>query len=160
MTGPFSETTDGVGVRLTAAEAELLVTLTRVLAEVDADPSDTAYARLNPAAYPGDPSADNEFQRLMATEASEARRADRSAFETSAATAPAGTTLSFAEAEAWLRVLDEARLVLAVRLGIDTEAYEPQRELENAGEMRAFYDYLTWLQSELVEIALNRLPSS
>ena len=62
--------------------------------------------------------------------------------------------LNSRETDAWLRVLDEARLVLAVRLGIDaTDETQPAPDVSLTG----FYDYLTWLQGHLVEAAAERL---
>ena len=61
-------------------------------------------------------------------------------------------TLSAEEADAWLRGLNDLRLVLGTRLDV-TEETDFERELDTSerGRQLAVYAYLTWLQEQFVE---------
>ncbi len=52
----------------------------------------------------------------------------------------------------WMRVLNDARLTLGVRLGV-TEDLDPRRRSPDSPDALGFavYDWLTWLQSELID---------
>jgi hypothetical protein len=67
-------------------------------------------------------------------------------------------TLSLEEADAWLRALNDLRLVLGTRLDvtedIDFEQLDPRKPRDRD---LAVYAYLSWFQEELVE-ALNLPP--
>jgi hypothetical protein len=60
--------------------------------------------------------------------------------------AAAGTGASVAEAEAFMRVLNEARLALAARLGVEEEGDMERLDEED----RSALDYLAGLQQLLV----------
>ena len=79
----------------------------------------------------------------------QSRAADRSAFALTVEQAPQGVILSSGESEAWLRVLGDARLVLASRLGIADDGWEEQFS-ENDPSI-ALLHYLGWLQQSLAE---------
>ena len=86
----------------------------------------------------------------MGEELDQSRVADRSAFGLILEAASAGTVASIAEAEAFLRVLNEARLALGARLGVEVEAdYEQLAEDDQAA-----LDYLAGMQ-ELLLVALS-----
>lgn len=94
-------------------------------------PGDPAAERLNAPVYLDDPEANAEWRRWMDGELDQSRAADRSAFTELVAAAVDGTVASPAEAEAFLRVLVEARLMLAARFGVDVESdYEDLSERE------------------------------
>jgi hypothetical protein len=57
----------------------------------------------------------------MSSELDRSREADRSAFREVLDAAPGGTIASREEAYAMVRVINEARLALAARFGVDTE---------------------------------------
>jgi hypothetical protein len=61
-------------------------------------------------------------------------------------------TLSLDEADAWLRALNDLRLVLGTRLDVTEDLdYENIDLNEPRGRDLAVYGYLTWLQEQLVE---------
>jgi hypothetical protein len=64
--------------------------------------------------------------------------------------------LDAGEVEAWLHVLNDARLALGTRLGIaeDPEAEEIDPSDPNAAA-HAMYGWLTWLENDLVETLLG-----
>lgn len=92
---------------------------------------DPAVARLTPDAYPDDEEATREFRRLTADDLLE-RRSDDAAVVLQTLGMDGGDTdadpdatisvaLGESEALAWMRTLSAVRLVLASRLGIQTE---------------------------------------
>lgn len=159
----FALVPDGLELRLTDIEVTFLADLPRLLAGLGTAESDPGAARLSPPVYLGDPEADAEWRRLAGAELEASRRADRSAFEVvleavadslpeSARTTPKGAVgtavVSRAEADALLRVVNEARLVLGARWGIETAGdYDDLRP--EASEVLSF---LGWLVSDLAEV--------
>jgi hypothetical protein len=73
-----------------------------------------------------------------------ARQADRAVFQ-KVVSGDEPVTLSAEDADAMLRVLNQARLALGARLGIDVE--EDHEELPE--DSRQVMDYLAWIQEEL-----------
>jgi hypothetical protein len=120
-------------------------------------PSDPAIARLVPDAYVDDADASEEFRRLTGSDLLDRRRRD--ADTVLASLAPEGVeleltdvddaelvrsfvvTLDGDEAGAWMRVLAAVRLVLASRLGIESE------EDSDASDPR--FDVYEWLGMRL-----------
>jgi Domain of unknown function (DUF2017) len=114
---------------------------------LDEEPNDPDLRRLFPPAYADDPEADAEFRRLMAGELLDGRLAALRAF--------AGTldahVLSEEDLEAWLRALNDLRLFLGTRLGVEEEdLLEPLDPRRPDAEERALYAYLSWLQEHVV----------
>jgi hypothetical protein len=118
MRRAFRRTGRGVAVRLSAAEVEILAALPELLLAVA--PGEPAAARLDPMAHPNDPEAEAAYRELTAGMLEQARARDRSEF----AVTLGNDVLSLEEADAWLRVIGEARLVLAARLGIEEDGWE------------------------------------
>ncbi|MFP3915019.1 MAG: DUF2017 family protein [Actinomycetota bacterium] len=142
---------EGVEVSLTPEEALVLGDVLTVLARMGDSSDDPGAARLHPPVYLDDPEADAEWRRLAGTELSAARRADRSAVEMvleateTAHGSGEDPVISTGEAEALLRVLNDVRLVLAARWGVDSpDAYDRLRP-----EAADVLSFLGWLVSEL-----------
>lgn len=89
-----------------------------LLDTVEDDPDDPGWRRLDPPVYLGDEEATAEWRRLMGDQLDEGRHLDRDTMQRMLNSGPV-TTLSHDEATQVLRVINEARLVLAARLGID-----------------------------------------
>ena len=155
MIGPFRPVEDGIELTMAPWESDALQTVAGLLASVGAGGEDPAADRLDQDPYPDDPEAAAEFRRLMAEEMAHARAADRSAFGLTVEQAARGVTLSAGEAEAWLRVLGEARLVLATRLGISEDGWEDESPEDDPPV--ALLHYLGWLQQSLAEVLGDRL---
>jgi len=149
MKGPFRAARDQVELRMETWEADALKVVPELLESVGEAGADPGADRLDQAPYPDDPEAAAEFRRLMADEMAQSRAADRSAFALTVEQAPDGVILSIGEAEAWLRVLAEARLVLAARLGITEDGWEA--DLSEDDPPVALLHYLGWLQQSLAE---------
>lgn len=118
---PFRGVPAGIEFRLEETLVEFLRDVPRLFAALGPPDVDPAAQRLSVPVYLDDPDANAEFWRWMGSEIEQSRVADRSAFESVLADAVRGTVASRAEAEAFLRVLVEARLVLAARLGVEVE---------------------------------------
>jgi hypothetical protein len=137
------------GVRLRFNEGETLL-LRELLGELEAmldDPDDPALRRLFPQAH-DDPESEEQYRSLVRDQLVDGRsKAAATMRETLRK-----DTLSADEADAWLRALNDLRLVLGTRLDVtedldygDIDVNEPR------GRDLAVYGYLTWLQEQLVE---------
>ena len=131
-------------------EVDLLSLVPALLDSVGKFDPDPAVDRLALRAYPLDEDADDEFRRLLVDELQHGRAADRSAFSITVESGVDGVVLSTAEAEAWLRVLAEARLVQAARADLPGGS---EKESD-----QALFDYLSWVQGSLVGILDEVLP--
>lgn len=143
---PFLPVPDGILVTLTPDDLDLLNQLPEFLAGLGSPDEDPAAARLRSPVYLDDGQASDEWWRLMASEFEQSRAADRSAFALILESAGSGTVASPAEAEALLRVLNESRLALAARLGVEEEG---DMELLDSDDQAAL-DYLAGMQQLLV----------
>jgi hypothetical protein len=143
---PFLPVDNGILVTLTPDDLDLLNQLPEFLASLGSADEDPGAARLRSPVYRIDAGASDEWWRLMASEFEQSRAADRSAFSLILEAAGSGTVASPSEAEAFLRVLNEARLALAARLGVEVEG---DMELL-APDDQAALDYLAGMQQLLV----------
>lgn len=140
----FRTIPEGVEVELSPEERMFLGDVLPMLAGIGATETDPAADRLNVPVYLDDPEANQEWWRLMGQDLQAARQADRTIFNR-IVSEESPTNLSNEEANAVLRVLNEARLALGARLGIDVESDHD----ELPEESRQVLDYLGWIQEEL-----------
>jgi len=108
--------------------------------------ADPAVARLYPAARPDDPLENLEYEKLAHDELASGREKDIETVERTADSAE----LTADELLAWMRVANDFRLVLGVRLDIkqDDRPFEPADLEDPTVELYAF---LTWLVGSIVE---------
>lgn len=142
----FNATSEGIDVTLSPEVRMFLGDVLPMLAGVGESKDDPAAQRLKVPVYLDDPDSNEEWWRLMAPELDAARQADRQVFET-AVQAQGPTTLTDEEADAFLRVLNESRLALAARLGVEVE--EDYDELGEDSQM--VLGYLGAILEELTE---------
>jgi len=156
------------------AETDPLAVLVGIGTAVD-PPSDPALARLLPDAHRDDPEAAAEFRRYTETGLRQRKRAGLEVARRSLGRDGETLLLDDPEAQAWVVALTDVRLVLASRMGLETDddhdrlvaLAEPSAEDAAATGgaaggpevMLAVYDFLTWLQETLVEALLAPLPS-
>ncbi len=143
----FSATPEGIEVSLSAEERTFLADVLPFLATVGMPDNDPAAARLNLPVYLDDQEANEEWWRLMGSEMTQARREDREAFRR-VVEGEEGALIDRETADAFLRVLNEARLVLAARLGVEVE--EDHDRLQE--DSRQVLDYMGWILEELTEV--------
>ncbi|TML89975.1 MAG: DUF2017 family protein [Actinobacteria bacterium] len=113
---------------------------------------DPGLARLNPKAYPADDELEAEYRDLIGNELDAGRLA---ALDTLEATADA-PTLDENQMEAWMRAINDTRLLLGTRLAVteDRAGREVPDDHPDAQAI-AVYDYLSWLEEQLVEALLD-----
>jgi uncharacterized protein DUF2017/ParD-like antitoxin of type II ParDE toxin-antitoxin system len=150
MLGGRIERTPAGDIRLHLADEERA--LLREVADelsslLDEAPDDPSLRRLFPPAH-DDEDLEREYRELTRAQLDAGR--ERS-IETMRKTADR-ELLTLEEADAWLRALNDARLVLGTRLGItedfDWDAFDTDDP--QAPEL-ALYAYLSWIQEQLVE---------
>jgi hypothetical protein len=113
-------------------------------------------ARLLPDAYPDDPEASAEFRRFTASDLTDAKVWNAEAVERTLAEADARgagrrgllVVLDPADAQSWLRTLNDLRLAISVPLRIDeADTWRARAPRESEG----LYDWLTFAQGSLIE---------
>jgi hypothetical protein len=113
---------NGVEVKLERGIVEFLLQFADLLDGIQPGSDDPAANRLHVPVYLDDPDANGEWWQYMGGELDESRRADRSAYREALAASVKGTVISKLEAYAMVRVLNEARLALAARVGVEIES--------------------------------------
>jgi hypothetical protein len=139
-------------LRLPDDERELLQLLAGELRErVEDEPDHPDLKRLFPPAHAEDAEAEAEYRRLVGRQLDDGR-ANR--LDTFTATIDR-ETLTAAEAEAWLSVLNDLRLVLGTRLDVTEQLdWNVDPSDPRAAEL-AVYAYLSWLQEQMVEALMK-----
>ena len=140
----FRAARGGIDVDLTPDEKTFLGGLLELLAGLPRLGDDPASLRLRVPVYLDDPESNDEWWRLMGEELTAARNSDRRVFERSL-TDEGRSRLSNEEADAFLRVLNEGRLALGAKFGLEVE--EDHDQLPQ--EQREIMDYLGWLLEDL-----------
>jgi hypothetical protein len=106
---------------------------------------DPDWAHRRDVAHPADPDAQDRFRELTGEMLDEARAADRDRL-TATLEEP---SLSLEDAEAWMRVIGDARLLLAARIGIDEDGWGEAASADEPVEMSVLR-FLGYLQDSLV----------
>ena len=148
----FRSVSNGIEANLSSDERLFLGDVLPLLATVGLADSDPAADRLQVPVYLDDPESSEEWWRLMGQDLEAGRRSDRTVFEKTVSTDPP-VVLTVDEADAVLRVLNEARLTLGARLGIDVESDHDTLPESS----RQVMDYLGWIQEELTVELLRGL---
>lgn len=126
-------------------------------------PQDPALLRLFPDVDPLDTERSQEFRRLTEFDLQQAKAHNVRIVLNGLAKGPS-IALTHDEVLAWMKGLNDLRLVLAVRLGIDTEEsqeakYAHRDELDESEDLTlTLYDFLTWIQDRLTTTLLSDLP--
>ena len=142
------EADGGVRVELPEDERDLLRQVAGELrALLDDEPEDPSLRRLYPTAH-DDAEREQEYRELTRDQLVTGRRRSLDVLRETADR----ELLAPEEADAWLRALNDARLVLGTRLDV-TEDYDWDAldERTPRAQELALYAYLSWLQEQLVE---------
>ena len=137
-----------IDLRLSRDERSLLAGVVAELrALLEGAPGDHSLRRLFPPAY--DEAEDEEAYRdLMGSELLHGRLA---ALDLVAQTLDQ-KRLDPAQADAWLRALNDLRLVLGTRLDVQEDTFaEALRQDDPRAPALAVYAYLSWMQEQLIE---------
>ena len=123
------------------------------IAQEASRPDDPALARLFPDAYRDDEEAAQDFRRYTERGLRQEKAASIALALDTLATEEDPIGLDAAAARAWVRVLNDLRLVIGVRIGVA----EPDAPQPGAGGSpgAALYDWLTWLQGTLVQALMR-----
>ncbi len=176
----FRRTASGrITVRTDALERVLLMRLLRQLGEfvapdptatqdplaqlvgIDAEahkPRDPALARLFPDAYTDDPGAADDFRRFTERSLREGKAAHVNTALASLERSGDKLTLTQDEARAWLGTLNDLRLTLGARLGVDAgnaDLLATLPEEDPRAALGQVYDWLTYLQGTLVRALMR-----
>jgi hypothetical protein len=137
----------GVELQLSREERALLVSLAaELLSLLEGETADPSLRRLFPPAY-DDEGDERAYRELMGGELLDGRR---EALKLLARTAEQ-KRLSAEEADAWLRALNDLRLVLGTRLDAQEDTLLDELRPDDARAAGlAVYGYLSWLQEQLV----------
>ena len=149
--GPIRRTRKGdFAFTISAEERDILRALPLQLRDL-LETDDPSLRRVFPPAYPDDEELEAEYRRLMAADLVERHSG---ALDVMEATVD-HDRLAEDEVHAWLGALNDLRLVLGTRLDVteDMDAV-PSDPSDPRTHAFALYQYLTWLQGEIVE-ALN-----
>ena len=99
-------------------------------------------------AYPDDEDRETEYRLLVRDELRSSHEAALTALEESAD----AERLDEEQLLAWMRAVNEVRLVLGTRLDVTEEGDERPTDPDDPRTTAfAVYDYLTWLQGTIVE---------
>ena len=123
-------------------------------------PVDPALLRLLPDVDPTDAERSAEFRRLTEFDLKQAK-AHNVRIVLLGLSKGNDISLTRDEVLAWMKGLNDLRLVLAVRLGIDTEEaqeekYAHREDLSESEDLTlTLYDFLTWVQDRLTTTLLD-----
>lgn len=139
-------------VRLDPPERDLLRSLAPQMRDVidDRNSGDPAVARLFPPAYreERDAELESEFRLLAGDELRSSHLAALATLEESAD----AERLDEEQILAWMRAVNDVRLVLGTRLGVTEEGDERPTDVSGPRAAAfAVYDFLTWLQGEIID---------
>jgi Domain of unknown function (DUF2017) len=127
-------------------------------ADLDDDPADVldpVLARLYPDARQDDPVASRRFRDLVGDDIAEGRIA-RLAIMDETLDEP---SIDDRQAEAWLGVLNDLRLVMGTRLDVrDGTESQPIDEGDPEAAARIVYAYAGWLEGQLIDVLADALP--
>ena len=135
-------------LRLSEEEREVLRGLVPRMREVLADDADPVLERLFPVAYPEDEARQTEYRLLAQSELVDSHLAALATLEETVD----AQRIDEEKLLAWMRALNEVRLVLGVRLQVSEEGEErPSSSDDPRAPAFGIYDYLTWLQGEIID---------
>ena len=138
----------GIRLRLPDDERELLELLCEELSgRIDEERDHPDLRRLFPPAHADDQEAEDAYRRLVRSQLDVGRERAIATVQRTLR----NDTLSTEDAESWLRVLNDLRLVLGTRLDVTEEMSFDLNPNDPAAAELAVYAYLSWLQEQLVE---------
>jgi len=141
VSAPFRVSGDLVEVRLSDAERDAISGIPEII-----EAAGGADGRFEYQAHPEDAAADRRYHELIGDDLDTLRSADRDAFRQGIQ----AETLTAEQAEAVMRVIGEARIVLAQRLGLEEDGWEQTAPIDDPEV--AMLHYLGYLQDALVEV--------
>jgi len=144
----------GYALKLPEDERQLLRTLPDQLRQLIRQGDDPALERLFPPAYAEEPALEAEYQHYMREDLREGHLGALAVMEQTLDAAAPGETVHLDEDQlsAWMKALNELRLVLGTRLEVTEDLTEVGPNDPRAPGL-ALYGYLGWLQDQVVQVA-------
>ncbi|MDD2858753.1 MAG: DUF2017 domain-containing protein [Candidatus Nanopelagicales bacterium] len=127
------------------------------IAPTAARPEDAVLLRLFPDAYSDDDAAAGDFRRFTERDLRATKLAHAEAVRDSLERSGGKVVFAAALAPSWLGLLNDVRLALGVRIGIDDDFNDEVGDLDEDDPRMAMvgvYDWLTYLQDSLVQLML------
>lgn len=141
-------------LRLPEVERQVLRSLPGQLRQL-LEEKDPSTARLFPPAYRDDPQRQSDYEHLVRDDLTAQRLQALSVVEETLD----AKKLREDQLVAWLGALNDLRLVLGTRLGIQVETDGEEVPDDDAlAELFALYHYLGWLESQAVDALAEGLP--
>ena len=138
---------DRVRLNLDAHEQALLRELLNELEPLLAEPDAPSMRRLFPPAY-SDERSDDQYRSLVRDQLVRGRARSLATMRDTLA----NDSIDLAQADEWLRALNDLRLVLGTRLEVTEDLDYESIDLDTpGGQDLAVYGYLAWLQEQLVD---------
>lgn len=135
-------------LRLEAEERGLLGNLPGQLREPLDEGDDAALRRLFPPAYLDDAARDAEYHRYMREDLERTHREALDVLETTVQ----AETLTAEQLHAWVRAINQLRLVLGTRLDVTEDLdYEDIDDDDPRAPAYSLYAWLSWIQDESIE---------
>ena len=137
-------------------EQDPLVALTGIGGATPERPEDPALQRLLPDAY-DDPEGAAEFRRLTDEELRRGKVAMLTQLVADVEAAEGALELTPEQVDVWVQAVNDVRLVLGVRIGIDSDDDDWRRQIapdDPRLALLAAYDWLTMLQELLLDALL------
>jgi hypothetical protein len=120
-------------------------------------PEDDVMLRLFPDAYSDDEHAASDFRRFTERDLRQTKTTHAQTVQETLQRSGEKVVLGLAVAPSWLGFLNDVRLALGARMGIDDDFHDAAVELAEDDPLLAMldvYDWLTYLQESLVQIML------
>jgi hypothetical protein len=133
---------------LSTDERALLAELPAQMRALFADSDDAAVQRLRPVAYPDDADRQTEYRLLVQDELMASHEGALAVLEETAD----AERVNEEQIMAWMRAINQVRLVLGERLEVTEEGTERPTALDDPRAPGfAVYDYLSELQGDIIE---------
>lgn len=113
-------------------------------------PTDEVLLRLLPDAYQNDTDASDEFRRFTERSLRELKIRNSKHVLQNLPEPDQVTIIKSKDFQTWLTVLNDVRLALGTRIGINEDFEDSDEEIEQ-DHSHEIYSWLTWLQSNLLE---------
>ncbi len=137
--------------RLREFEIELLRMVPRLIDTVGNHGGDPAADRLTPEVFSGDRERSAEYRRLAGDLIDQGRADDVAALEDLIDAVESGEPLSDEQASGWMRAINQARLILGARLGIENDGWEETGGLSPQEPAVLMLHLLGQIQTHLIE---------
>lgn len=136
--------------RLREVELTLLRMVPQLIATVGEPAVDPAAERLTPEVFSGDMERSREFRHLAGDLIDQGRADDVAALRDLVDAVASGTALTEEQASGWMRAINQARLIIGARLGIEEDGWEETSGLSPADPSVVMLHLLSRIQSHLI----------